>query len=294
MEETYRQAADVISHSGYGVVLSCAGMSAETETVTCRHRKGLWKRYPEVGRYGILGLLGQYPEDTYTIIRDFISVLKKAQPNATHRALVELEEKGYLGAVITQNIDGLHRMAGNSQVYELHGNIYRLRCLVCGNRVTLAEDEFFGLADKVIGTTSFSPEALLSSIPRCECGGLMRPDIVGFGEPVQDFEAACEQVCMCSWMMIVGTSGIVYPAASLPYLARENNAFIIEVNAERSKLSHLADIVLLGTVENVLPLVMEGLGSADESAPGRFSRRKRLRSISCLHDRRDRDERRRV
>lgn len=108
----------------------------------------------------------------------------------------------------------------------------------------------------------------------------MRPDIVGFGEPVQDFDAACEQVCMCSWMMIVGTSGIVYPAASLPYLARENNVFIIEVNTEKSKLSHLADIVLLGTAENVLPLVMEGLGSVDESAQSRFSRRKKMRSIS--------------
>ncbi|MBN2297028.1 MAG: hypothetical protein JXM72_00450 [Deltaproteobacteria bacterium] len=280
MEETYLKAAQIISGSGYGVALSGAGMSAESGIMTYRDRGGLWDRYPEGGKYGILGLIEKHPEDALAIIRDFIGVLKKAMPNAAHRALVELESRGCLGSVITQNVDGLHAMAGSNQVYELHGNIYRLRCLSCGNRIELAKDEFFEMADRVIGTTFLSLDAMFSLIPRCECGGFMRPDIVGFGEPVQDFEAACEEVSICSWMIIVGTSGMVYPAASLPYLARENNAFIIEINTEKSKLSHLADILILGSAGRILPLIMEGIGLDDESIPERLSHSKTRQGIS--------------
>ena len=263
MEDTIQMAAETIRQGTAGVALSGAGISAESGISTYRDPGGLWDRYREGATDGMLGVIMHHPHEAPHILRDFFNRLKAAKPNPGHLALAELEQMGYIRSVITQNIDNLHREAGNTKVYELHGNIYRLRCLQCGKIEKVKREAFFALAEDLVRITPFSFNALLAHLPRCQCSGTMRPDFVGFGERVQDLEGALTEALTCSWMMIVGTSGIVHPAASLPLKAKSQGAVLIEVNPKQSELSHMADIVLRGAAGDVLPRLVDALKQAD-------------------------------
>jgi NAD-dependent deacetylase len=163
--------------------------------------------------------------------------VKSVRPNAGHYALVEIEKRFTEFCLITQNVDGLHRMAGNRNVLELHGNIQRVRCSECH---TFAE---------VWGDDS-------DSVPRCEaCGGLLRPDVVWFGEalPRDQLEAAVEASRSCEVFLSIGTSGVVQPAASLAYAARNRGAIVVEVNLEPTSLTPKVDYFLRGKSGEILP-----------------------------------------
>ncbi len=166
----------------------------------------------------------------------------KAQPNPGHYALAELERLGILKALITQNIDDLHNKAGSRNVLEIHGNIYKLRCLNCLSRFPL---EGFDLSELP---------------PRCpNCGGLVKSDTVMFGEPIpSDVLNRClEEAGKSDCMLVIGTSAVVYPAAGLPLIVKRNGGALIEVNPNETELSPLCDVVIRASSGKALPRLVE-------------------------------------
>jgi len=219
------------------VALTGAGVSQESGLRTFRDAQvGLWAQYkpeelasPEAFR--------KNPKliwDWYAWRREAV---KGARPNRGHEALAEIEKHIPAFTIITQNVDGLHRMAGNVNVLELHGNIQRVRCSVCS---TIAE--------------TWGDDA--DSVPTCEiCGGLLRPDIVWFGEslPQDQLSAAIEATRACEVFFSIGTSGVVQPAASLAHAAHSRGAVVVEINAEPTPLTSKADFFLQGKSGELLP-----------------------------------------
>ncbi len=219
------------------VALTGAGVSQESGLRTFRDAQtGLWAQYKpeELASPQAFARDPKLIWDWYAWRREAV---KAVRPNPGHYALVEMENHAPGFALITQNVDGLHRMAGNRKVFELHGNIQRVRCADC---YTIAE------------TWGDDTE----SVPLCEsCGGLLRPDVVWFGEPLprDQLEAAVEAARTCDVFFSIGTSGVVQPAASLPFAARNRGAVIVEVNAEPTPLTPKADFVFRGRSGEILP-----------------------------------------
>ena len=224
------------------VVLTGAGVSAESGIPTFREAQtGLWARYdpqalasPEALARNP-GLVWAW----YTWRRELV---RRAHPNPAHYALAAMEHKAPRFTLITQNVDGLHQRAGSQHVLELHGNIMRTVCAAQRHLVTAWETP---------------PE---SEAPRCpECGSVLRPDVVFFGEslPPGILEAALRAAQEADVMLVVGTSGVVYPAASLPGLAKEHGAFVAEINPQPTALSSLADVVVRAPAGQALPALLQ-------------------------------------
>lgn len=206
------------------VALTGAGISAESGIPTFRSKGGLWEKYDPV-LYASAEAFREDPSKYWTIRGEFIRNYDSYQPNKAHIALAELEKMNLLRHVITQNIDGLHKKAGNRNVTEIHGSLRETYCLKCGK-------EF--IAPHV-------PEGLP---PYCACGGILKPNTVLFGEqlPQGALETAYHESATCKLMLVIGTSAVVQPAASLPALAQQKGAKIVEVNIERAFLG--ADFVV--------------------------------------------------
>ena len=175
----------------------------------------------------------------------------KATPNEGHHSLVELESLGLLKSVITQNVDNLHREAGSANLLEIHGNRGKLRCLDCASR--LLREEL----------------PMIEIPPRCpECGGVLKIDSVMFGEPIPpDVLRAClDQVERCDCMLVIGTSGTVRPAASLPLAAKERGATLVEINPHSTPLTPAAEVSVAGPSGEVLPLLVAKVKEGQNSA----------------------------
>ncbi len=259
-KEDINKAAQLIYRSRKIIAFTGAGVSAESGISTYRDPGGLWDLYPEGGSGGILSVILNHPEDAPGILRGFLKRLKEARPNPGHLALVELEKMGYLTGVITQNIDNLHKDAGNSNVYTLHGNLFRFRCLACNSKKMYDRDEYFTMMEGVLNRfNKFNLSELLDLFPRCECGGNIRPDFVAFGEPVQDFQDAMSMADASDLMFVLGTSGVVYPAASIPVSAKSKGALLIEINPEKSSLTAECDFYIRGKTGVQLPLIVKAL-----------------------------------
>ncbi len=218
-------------------VLTGAGISAESGVPTFRGQDGLWRSF----RPQELATPGAFRRDPalvwewYNWRRELIA---GCAPNAAHETLAEMETAIPDFILVTQNVDGLHQAAGNRNVLELHGNIWRVRCLGCG-RVT--EDRRVPL-----------PQIP----PRCsKCDAALRPDVVWFGEslPSEVLEAAWKAAARCRLMLVVGTSALVHPAASLPLVASRNGAHLIEVNPAETPLSSQAHEILRRPAAEALP-----------------------------------------
>lgn len=225
------------------IVLTGAGVSQESGLRTFRDAQaGLWAQYkPEdLASPEAFARDPKLVWDWYAWRREAV---KAVRPNAGHYALVEIEKRLPQFTLITQNVDGLHRMAGNQNVLELHGNIQRVRCSVC-----------FMIAETWDDDTE--------SVPRCTvCSGLLRPDVVWFGEslPRDQLEAAVEAARSCNVFFSIGTSGVVQPAASLAFAARNRGAVVIEINAETTPLTPKADYVFQGKSGEVLPELLKAV-----------------------------------
>lgn len=225
-------------------VMTGAGISAESGVPTFRDAQtGLWARYsPE--DLATPQAFRRNPELVwrwYAWRRDLVS---GAAPNPGHLALVELERRFPRFTLITQNVDGLHQRAGSRRVVELHGNLFRNKCLKEGIIVESRQD-----------TGEVPP-------PRCpQCGTWLRPDVVWFGEmlPVGTLREAETAAENCDIFLSIGTSGLVYPAADLPFAALRNGATVVEINPQATSLSRLASFSLRGSAGELLPAMVQHL-----------------------------------
>jgi NAD-dependent deacetylase len=228
------------------LVLTGAGVSAESGVPTFRDGGGaaIWKGMP----FDVISSAGMLKRDLPAVWEWFDyrrGLLKSLSPNPAHAALARWQERFRDFTLVTQNVDGLHQLAGSRDVIELHGNIRRARCVTCAMRENLLDEDY--------------PKTQARACP--SCGDSMRPDVVLFGEmlPRGAFERAVIKARECELCFVVGTSAVVYPAAALPELARAAGAYIVEVNPERTPLSDLCDELLQGRAGEILPLFDEAL-----------------------------------
>lgn len=222
------------------VVLTGAGISAESGVPTFRGDDGLWKKFrpEELANFDAFIRNTKLVWEWYKYRKQLIS---NVQPNPGHYAIAEMEKIFPNFTLITQNVDNLHRRAGSKNVYELHGNIQRNYCIDCGCEYS---DELIFVED----------------VPRCEkCQGIIRPGVVWFGELLpEDQWIGAERAARSSEIFFsVGTSGIVYPAASLPQIAKENKAFLIEINTELTPITLITDEYLKGKSGEILPKLID-------------------------------------
>jgi NAD-dependent deacetylase len=220
--------------------LTGAGISAESGVPTFRGADGLWRNY-NVMELATPQAFARDPKlvwEFYNWRRDLITGLSF---NPGHRALVDLEARVPQFTLITQNVDGLHLKAGSKNLIEIHGNLWKVRCTQC-RAVSL----------------DMSPN--MGPLPKCRaCGGLLRPHVVWFGESLDAalLNSAVQAARSCQVMLVIGTSAIVQPAASLAYEAKETGALVAEINLEETPNSGMMDFVLLGKSGEILPKLME-------------------------------------
>ncbi len=252
---------------GKAVALTGAGISAESGVPTFRGRGGLWEKYdPEIfaNAQGLLSTFRLKPVEIVDFLTDLYSVLLKAKPNPAHFALAQMQNKGILDCVITQNIDDLDSLAGLDNVYELHGNAFRLRCQRCLRKINLNREKLAALIKEMKNCRNSKWKFLKlfsQFFPKCSCKDRFRIDIVLFGEMLEQdvLSKAYQAVKNCSSLFLIGTSGVVYPAAGLPFIAKQNGAKIIEINDNPSELSFISDYQILGKAARILPLLIKDL-----------------------------------
>jgi NAD-dependent deacetylase len=233
-----------LSRAGKVVVSTGAGGSAESGVPTFRGKDGIWNKMKPEELATVDGFMKnpQLVWEWYQYRRDLMS---KVEPNPGHYAVAEFEKIFPEFTLITQNIDGLHYRAGSGRILELHGNISRNKCLDCGKRYEKEID-------------------LDEGLPKCACGGMIRPDVVWFGEmlPQDVLREAFTSTEAAEVFFSVGTSALVQPAASLPFMAKRSGAYIVEVNLEPTPLTSIADLFLQGKSGDILPRIVEALKEA--------------------------------
>jgi len=237
VKEKIAEAARRIKESACTLAFTGAGISVESGIPPFRGKHGLWNKYDP--RVLELDYFLDHGEECWYYIREiFYDFFGKAQPNPAHLALARLEKAGLLACIVTQNIDNLHQRAGSQTVFEFHGNSSRLVCLVC--------------------QASFPVEKVdLQKIPpRCPHDhSILKPDFIFFGEgiPPDAYHQAFEHAARCEVCLIVGSTGEVVPASYVPVTAKQNGAFVIEINPEASKFTHsVTDLHLKGKAGEVM------------------------------------------
>ncbi len=228
-------------------VLSGAGISAESGVPTFRDdRNGLWTRFDPYELSSTQGW-SKHPERVWAWYLWRHHLVRRVEPNDGHRALAAWQDHADV-EIVTQNVDNLHERAGSACVHHLHGSLFAFRCDLC--------DTVYA------GPLQEMPEpALEATPPRCGCGGLIRPDIVWFGEalPSGPWDAALDAVLGADLLVVVGTSSIVYPAAGLPELALARGTVVVEVNPEPTPLSASATISIRESASTALPVLLQRL-----------------------------------
>lgn len=220
-------------------VLTGAGISADSGVPTFRGADGLWRNF----RAEDLATPEAFERDPrlvwewYNWRRELIATKR---PNPAHEAVAALERRHERFWLITQNVDGLHRAAGSRKLSEIHGNIWMVRCTACG-----AVEE--------------NRDVPIAILPTCRrCGGLLRPHIVWFGESLDANDLTCCSTALqtCDVLLVIGTSGVVYPAAGFASIAKEAGAFVAEINLDRTPHSDLVDLAIQGRAKEVVPLLL--------------------------------------
>lgn len=238
--------------SGKVLVLTGAGVSVASGIPDFRSPGGLWSKYDPM-KVATADALDENPEAVWNFLMDAAQVMAKARPNPAHEALAALERAGLVEAVVTQNIDGLHQQAGSRNVLEFHGTMASYRCNGCG----APHDAKLAL--------SVTP----ASAPwRCGCGGVVRPDIVFFGEaiPLDALNKSGQLACGAELTLIVGTSCEVAPANALPGLTRQHGGKVAEINAMPSRMRHLCEASVTARAEEALPALVKILMNTGDHA----------------------------
>ena len=237
MDNLVHKAARDLASSTNTVALTGAGISVESGIPPFRGQGGLWEKIDPMEFAHIDAFMKDPAKVWKVLVKEMKGILDRAKPNDAHKGLARLEELGILKTIITQNVDGLHQMAGNTDVIEFHGNFAWLCCLDCNAKCETGKID-------------------MSEIPpRCSCGGIYKPDCVFFGEmiPPQHLLQSEQAAANCDIMLVVGTSATVQPAAFMPVIAKQAGAKIIEVNPERTALSQrTSDYTIMGSAGPVI------------------------------------------
>ncbi len=228
------QSVPRISESSKVVVLTGAGISAESGIQTFRDAGGLWEQY-KIEDVATPEAFARDPEMVWEFYNKRRRQATDVRPNPAHHALAKLEERLPPGnfVLITQNVDNLHRVAGSRNVLHMHGELARVRCMECSN---------------IIETTE-----LFDGVPRCDCGGMLRPHIVWFGEMPMFLDEIQDHLYTCDLFVAIGTSGMVYPAAGFLQIAKSAGARTLSVNFEDPANVHYFDFFLRGKAGEILP-----------------------------------------
>jgi NAD-dependent deacetylase len=237
-------AKDLIGNARSILVLTGAGVSAESGVPTFRSggKSLIWRGMP----FDQLSSAAMVEKDLPLVWEWFDyrrGILADCRPNAAHVAIAEAQQSGRFieFALVTQNVDGLHRVAGSTNIIELHGSIHEARCLSC----------------RAIRTLDQLPKN--ERPPSCpECSDLMRPNVVLFGEMLDESTilTSCEKASGCDACLVVGTSAVVYPANQIPAIAKRSGAAVIEVNPEETMLTDLADVSIRGAAGEIIPKIL--------------------------------------
>jgi len=222
------------------VFFTGAGISAESGIPTFRGDKGLWKKFKPQELANVDAFM-RNPDMVWEWYQYRKNIISKTEPNAGHKTIVEFENF-YDVSVVTQNVDNLHRRAGSKNILELHGNIERNFCIKCKEHY---HDNGFG-----------------NSVPKCmKCGGMVRPDVVWFGEnlPQDIFDQAVQKAKECDICFIIGTSAVVFPASNIPIVAKQNGAYLVEINIEQTDITSSVDCSINGKSGKVLPDMIKQL-----------------------------------
>jgi NAD-dependent deacetylase len=245
LDELIARSAQLLCEASYAVAMTGAGISTPSGIPDFRSPdSGLWTK---VDPFAVASLFAfrLHPQDFYEWIRPFARLIVEAQPNPAHQALARLEAAGLIKAIITQNIDGLHQRAGSQRVHEVHGHVREATCVRCYRTVP---------ADSLI--EKFVEDG---QVPRCTCGGLLKPNVILFGEqlPLQVLTAARKDANACDLMLVAGSSLEMEPAADLPLVALGHDARLIIVNYQATYLDDRADVVINDDVAEILPRIAD-------------------------------------
>jgi len=244
MDELITRAAEDLAAAGKVTALTGAGISTESGIPPFRGKGGLWERFDPMEIAHIDALMRDPARVWNILVKEMKAIMDTANPNDGHKGLAKLEEMGKLKTIITQNIDGLHQAAGNTDVIEFHGTFAWQRCMDCSRKYETRKVD-------------------ISEIPpRCSCGGILRPDAVFFGEMIpQDAMWRSRQIASdCDVMLVVGTSAVVQPAALMPVVAKESGAKVVEINPERTPLTdEISDYLIMGGAGDVMNQIIEKL-----------------------------------
>ena len=241
MNKSIKKAAKFLASAKNVTALTGAGISVESGIPPFRGKGGVWERFDPM-EYATIDAFEKDPAKVWRVLlSELKNLVDKAEPNDAHKGLVRLEQLGILKTVITQNVDGLHQKAGNTDVIEFHGNFAWHRCMTCSHRTD---------------TRSLS---LAHIPPKCHCGGIYRPECIFFGEmiPSEAMWRSRNAASNCDIMLVVGTSALVQPAAYMPVIAKKSGAMIIEINMETTPLTgHVSDHIVLGKAGEMMNLLL--------------------------------------
>ncbi len=231
--------ARALARAAHPLALTGAGISVASGIPDFRSPGGLWSRFSP-DEYATMEVFRRDPARAWQLFRAMAAILQDARPNPAHLALARLEQAGVLRGVITQNVDNLHQAAGSRDVLEIHGDHQHLQCLGCG-RLEPADEAHYHMEEP----------------PRCpDCGRVLKPNVVLFGEPVRHLEEIQARVAGCDLLLVIGTSAQVHPAAGLPRIVRAHGGLLVEFNRERA-LAPASDFFVAGPAERSLPRLVD-------------------------------------
>ncbi len=244
MDDLIKKAVTDLAQANMVTALTGAGASIESKIPPFRGKGGLWEKMDPMEVAHIDAFLQDPAKVWNLLIKDMKDVIGQAQPNDCHKGLAKLEALGKLQTVITQNIDGLHQMAGNTDVIEFHGTFAWQRCIECNTHIETQKVD-------------------ISEIPpRCHCGGILRPNAVFFGEmiPHEALWRSRQVATDCDVMLVIGTSAMVQPAAMMPVVAKETGAIVIEINPESTPLTgDISDYIIKGPAGDTMKRIVAEL-----------------------------------
>ncbi|MBW1981319.1 MAG: NAD-dependent deacylase [Deltaproteobacteria bacterium] len=245
MQNKTKEAAAIICRSKLSLALTGAGISVESGIPDFRSTDGLWARYDPM-EYGTISAFRRNPQKVWDMVAEMSALMNNARPNTAHVGLARLQQLGLLHTIITQNVDNLHQAGGATRVIEFHGNSSSLICLWCGER--------------------YRSQSLSGKMPpKCDCGRILKPEVVFFGEPIPSAALAesSRLAAACEALLVVGTSAEVSPANTIPAMAKSAGAKIIEINLNPTVLTEsLTDLFLPGKATEMVSQLVEAVEEA--------------------------------